>query len=359
MPDSRVGRGASQPWRRRLLALALAPTAVALMGVAAPAPTASPALSPAATAVLTVTKQDAITKAPLKGATFAVCVNDRNCTNPVDQMTTDTTGTAQKTLPTLPAGSQYCLRETAVPSGYLQMPTYEPASGCVAFPTDASIAVTDPPAPSPSPSATPTPTATPTPSPTPSPTPAPTGELQITKTDQGNRPITTPGFTFNIHVGSASGQVIATIATDDTGTAIAGALNPAMYCVEETSAPDGFQVAPTYSPSNCVMVASDGTQGRAPTLVTVIDPPASTPTPTAAGAGAPPSPSATPSAAAQATTPEPPSSPSAAVARGLVGIGALLLLAGIVMIVVAIRRRRQPPRPGPPPNDYWYDSRIT
>jgi uncharacterized surface anchored protein len=166
-----------------------------------------------------------------------------------------------------------------------------------------------------------------------------------------------PGFTFNIHVGSASGQVIATIATDGSGIAVAGALNPATYCVEETSAPDGYQVAPTYSPAACVAVASDPTQGHAPTVVTVIDPPAATPTPTAAGAAdASPSPSATPHAAAQA--PQPPSSQAAAVARGLVGVGALLLLAGAVMIVVAVRRRRQPPAAAPP-TDYWYDSTIS
>jgi uncharacterized surface anchored protein len=328
--------------------------AIALMAAVPPL-----TASPAATAMLTVTKHDANSNAPLKGATFAVCVKtDPNCATPV-MLTTDAAGTAQTTLTT---GSSYCLTETAVPNGYLKMPTYVPASGCVTLGQDgALVAVTDPPAPSPTPSATPTPTPTPsaTPSPTPSPTPAPTGELEITKTDQGNRPITVPGFTFNIHVGSAGGQVIATIATDSTGTAIAGALNPAMYCVEETSAPDGYQVAPTYSPSNCVMVASDSTQGRAPTLVTVIDPPASSPTPTAAAAPVPPSASPTPSATAQTTTsPQPPASPTAAVARGLVGIGALLLLAGAVMIVVAIRRRRQPPPTGPPPTDYWYDSTI-
>jgi hypothetical protein len=234
------------------------------------------------------------------------------------------------------------------------------------------------PKPSPTPSPTPTPSPSQTPSPTPSPTPVPTatasptptpsaappGELQISITDTSNQLITLPGFTFNIHVGSAGGQVVATISTDTSGTAVAGALNPATYCVEETSAPDGYQDTPTYSPAQCVTVASDSTQGRAPTLVTVIDPPAApSPSPTDSGAVAAtptPTPSPTPSAAAQATVPQPPSTLAGTVAKVLVGLGALLLLAGAVMIVVAIRRRRrQPPPPQTPPNDYWYDSTIT
>jgi uncharacterized surface anchored protein len=189
-----------------------------------------------------------------------------------------------------------------------------------------------------------------------------TGELQITKADTSNKTITLPGFTFNVHVGSAGGQVVATISTDGSGTAIAGALNPATYCVEETAAADGYQVAPTYSPAQCVTVAADSTQGHAPTVVTVIDPPSTaTPSPTDSGAAAAaPTPSPTPSVAGQATVPQPPSSLAGSVAKMLVGLGALLLLAGAVMIVVAIRRRRrQPPPPQAPPGDYWYDSTIT
>jgi uncharacterized surface anchored protein len=354
MPDSREGSRATRSLRRRLLALALAPTAVALLSAETPAPaaTSSPGM-----AVLTVTKADANTKAPLKGAVFLVCLNgDKNCpdTTAAPHLTTDDTGTAQKTLATPPPGSQYCLREITPPSGYQPTPASYAPGQCFAFAGDTLVAVTDLPAPTPTPTATPTPT--PTPSPTPSPTPPPPGELQITKVDPGNKTITTPGFTFNIHVGSATGLVIATISTDGTGTAVAGALNPAMYCVEEISAPDGYQVAPTYSPAQCVQVASDNTQGKAPTLVSVIDPPAATPTPSAAAIVPSATPSPTPSPAAVA--PQPPSSPAGAVARGLVGLGALLLLAGAVMILVAIRRRRHPPA-GTPPSDYWYDSTIT
>ena len=156
--------------------------------------------------------------------------------------------------------------------------------------------------------------------------------------------------------------MIATIATDGSGVAVAGALNPATYCVEEISAPDGYQVAPTYSPAQCLLVASDSTQGHAPTLVTVIDPAAApSPTPSDVVGATTPSPSATPSAAAQPSPAQPPSSPAAALARGLIGVGALLLVAGAVMIAVALQRRRQrqPPPAPPPPTDYWYDSTAT
>jgi len=245
-------------------------------------------------------------------------------------------------------------------------PTPTPTPTDSSTPTPSATPTRTPrPTPTPTPTGTPTqtPTATPTatPSPTPSPTPAPTGELQITKTDTSRQTVTTPGFTFNIHVGSASGQVIATIATDGSGVAVAGALNPATYCVEEISAPDGYQVAPTYSPAQCLLVASDSTQGHAPTLVTVIDPAAApSPTPSDVVGATTPSPSATPSAAAQPSSAQPPSSAAAALARGLMGVGALLLVAGAIMIAVALRRRRQrqPPAP-PPPTDYWYDSTAT
>jgi uncharacterized surface anchored protein len=339
-----------------LLALAAAPLALSVMGATitpTPTPTPTPTETPTPTphqGTLRVIKTD-LSGAPVTvpGARFNVHRDkpDGQLVPPV--LTTDATGTAMERLPE----GMYCLEEIKAPPGFQQAPTYVPAQ-CQAvvaaspFPTIFSVA--DPPAP--------TPTPTDTPSPTPSPTPPDTGELQITKTDPGNKTITVPGFTFNIHVGSSGGQVIATISTDGTGMAVAGALNPAMYCVEEISAPDGYQVAPTYSPAACVNVASDSTQGRAPTVVTVIDPPASTPSPTAdAGAAATPSPSATPHAA-QAVVAQPPSSPAAALARGLVAVGALLLLVGAVMIVVAVRRRRRPPTEAPP-SDYWYDSTIT
>ena len=213
------------------------------------------------------------------------------------------------------------------------------------------------PTPTPEPTPTPTPTATPEPTPTPSPTPVQTGELEVVKVDTANQPVTTPGFTFNVRVGSAKGQVIATVNTDGSGTAIAGALNPATYCVEEISAPDGYQVAPTYSPSNCVSVGPDPTQGRSPTIVTVSDPPAPTPAPSEAVAGVP---SETPSPGGPARPSPAPAaegSRAAAVARGLVVLGALLLAAGGLMIALAVRRRRARRTQLPP--DAWYDSSIT
>jgi len=262
----------------------------------------------------------------------------------VATVTTDGSGSATAGLP---AGPTYCLEETAAPPGYQLAPLYTP-DDCVPVVQGETkvVSVSDPPVP-----------ATPAPTPTPSPSLPPTGELQISKVDSENRRMTTPGFTFNVRVGSVSGQVIATIDTDASGIAVAGALNPAVYCVEEISAPEGFQVAPSYSPSACVSVASDPTQGRNPTVVTVLDPPAPTPTPSAAGeAGAVgPSPSSSPRSGAGA--PQPLAGvPARALATGMVGFGALLLVVGALMIVVAIRRRRRGPAPPP---DMWYDSTIS
>jgi hypothetical protein len=186
----------------------------------------------------------------------------------------------------------------------------------------------------------------------------------VVETDQTGKIVTSPGFTFSITVGTAGGQLVATISTDATGIAIAGALNPATYCVTQTAAPDGFQVMPTYSPSACVAVAADPTQGRNPTTVTVSDPVSSAP-----------SPSAEPSAAAIAPTqqPSPPAAPTrrlaaqpsqdlpiATLAKVLVGFGVLLLLAGGTLVAIEVRRRRAAAGAGDGelPTDVWYDSTI-
>ena len=260
----------------------------------------------------------------------------------------------------LSAAAASSLANVALTVAATEQPGPSPAQTPTPTPTTPS------PTPTPTPTSTPTPTPTPSPSPSPSPSPTPTptatpvvtGELQIAKVDVHSQPITTPGFTFNIRVGSSSGQVIATISTDGSGTAVAGALNPATYCAEETSAPDGYQVAPTYSPAACVAVESDPTQGRSPTTVTVMDPAAATPAPAAVlPSNVAPSPSVPPTAAAHPATAQPSSLPVAALVRGLIGLGALLLAIGAILIAVAVRRRRQPP--SEPPTDYWYDSTIT
>jgi uncharacterized surface anchored protein len=350
MPDSREGARVP-PWRRMALALALGPAAIALLTAAAPGdatPTPSPSTSPSQPPQgrLTVVKTDQ-TGAVLviAGAKFRVHKGTPTSPDVVATITTNNTGTA--VTPDLDIGPMYCLEEVAAPPGFQVSPTYSTPNGCAPVPS--TVRVADPPV-----ASTPTPTA----SPTPTPTPMLTGELQISKVDSSNRPVTTPGFTFNVRVGAANGQVIATIATDGSGTAIAGALNPATYCVEEVSAPDGFQVQPTYTPSNCVAVKADPSQGRSPTIVTVSDPPAATPTPSPEAAGAPAA-SPTPGTAnGAAEQPAQPALPMAAISRGLVGFGVLLLLAGAIMIVVAIRRRRMRPVE-PPPTDYWYDSTIS
>ncbi len=297
MPRSREGGSSKRPWRRRLSAVPLALLAVAPLSVAA-------------------------VSSGTWGASVAPAVA------PTDQSPT--------------------------PSVTISLtPTPTPTSEVTPTPT---------PTPEPTPTPTPTPTAAPTPTATPTATPPVTGELQITKVDANNQPIAALGFTFNIRVGSSSGQVIATISTDASSTAVAAALNPATYCVEEIAAAAGYQVAPSYSPASCVAVASDPTQGRNPTTVTVTDATAATPAPAAVvPSAAAPSPSAPPRAAARPAPARPPSLPVAALARGLIGLGALLLAAGAVLIAVAVRRRRRPP-PEPPadlPPDYRYDSTIT
>jgi len=363
MPDSRGrdsrGDGRARPPLRRLaLALALAPAAILLLTASAPdatptpSPTPSdlPTPSPPALGTLQVLKTDLSgARLVIAGAKFNVHRGSR--TGPVvTTLTTSNTGVAAKDVDP----DTYCLEETAAPPGFQVAPNYTPNSGCIAVQAGktAVISAADPPVAQSSP--------TPSASPTPSPTPMPTGELQITKVDTGGQTVTAPGFTFNIRVGSATGQVIATIATDGSGIAVAGALNPATYCVEEVSAADGYQLAPSYSPSACVAVKADPTQGRSPTVVTVTDPPAPTATPSdqqgPAGAAASPS----PGARAATTSGSPSGLPAAAVSRGLIGFGVVLLLTGAVLIAVAIRRRRTGPPPPPEyPQDIWYDSTIT
>jgi uncharacterized surface anchored protein len=266
----------------------------------------------------------------------------------VANLTTDASGTVQ--AGGLGAGT-YCVEQTAPAPGLQLAPQYTPAQ-CVPVTGGgiAVVSVADP--------AAAAPTATPTP--TPVPTAAPTGELQVNVTDPSGQPITAPGFTFNVHVGSPTGQVIATVTTDGSGSAVAAALNPATFCVEETTAPDGYQVAPAYSPGACVQVVADLTQGHSPAIVTVTNPPNATPSPSAGGATTA---SASPSAGGitHLVTPSPVSAGTlsrATLARALIGGGGLLLLAGLVMILVAVRRRQRPPPTYEPP-DTWYDSTIT
>ena len=256
----------------------------------------------------------------------------------VTTITSDQTGTA--TAAALEPAT-YCVVETAAPQGFQLQPTYAP-SQCVAVGADPSpgqsptrVTVSDPP----------------------SPTPA--GELQITEVDSGGNAVTTPGFTFNIRVGSATGQVVARVTTDQTGTAVASALNPSTYCVEETAAPDGWQLQPAYQPSQCVAVAADPTLGSNPATVTVTDPlapsPAPSPSPSDSATAAPaesPSPAAIVSRPAAGRT----EAEFGPLGMGLIGFGLVLLAAGLGMIAVALRRRRSGPGPAP---ETWYDSRVS
>jgi Prealbumin-like fold domain len=352
MPRSREGgnrrRRQASWWLRAALAVAAAPAAIGLLTAAGEAPSPSPSPSPVA---LKVVKTD-LSGAPLviPGARFRVHRDTPNGPLLAMELVTDKTGTDTMDVPP----GVYCLEEIAAPPGFKVAPTYTPATGCVTAP--GTVRAADPPAATPTPSASPS--ATPTPAPTPSPTPVITGELQVIKADTNGQIVSVPGFTFNIRVGSAKGQVIATINTDSSGTAVAGALNPAVYCVEEVSAGDGYQLAPAYSPSNCASVMPDPTQGDKPTTITVTDPPAPTPTPSDV-TGAAGQPSSSPSPGKPSAGPARPASgiPVGLVSKGLIGLGALMLIGGAVMIVVAIRRRRM--RRQEAPADFWYDSTIT
>jgi hypothetical protein len=192
-----------------------------------------------------------------------------------------------------------------------------------------------------------------------------TGELRVFVTDSAGQAVTAPGFTFNVSVGAANGQVISTVSTDASGSAVAGALNPATYCVTETGVPDGFQLAPRYSPGACVPVTGDPTQGRNPTTVIVANPASASPTPSPAptdSAAALASPSAVPSVPGRTVTAQPSSLPVGALAKGLIGLGALLLLVGGVLVGLEIRRRRRAAAEAltdPDLPDVRYDSTIT
>lgn len=331
------------------MGIAAAPAITALMlGAADPTPTPSstptatpsePIPSPSPTGVvpgqLQVTKTDPSGNTVQQaGAAFDV-LQDSTSGPLRAQLTTDATGTARAGL----EPGTYCLNETAAPPGYQLMPSYNPKQ-CVQVMSGAltTVSVADPPAPTPSPSASPSPT----PTPTPSPTAGPTGELQIVKTDAAGHTVTSPGFAFDLHVDSASGRVVAAVTTDTTGIAIAAALTPATYCLEETAAPDGFEVTPTYTPGACVTVPADPTKGSNPTRVTVADP--ASPSPPASGAasgaaGAPPSANHLAGSGSGPPLAIRPGLDSFAIA--LVAVGALLVISGLVMIAVDVNRRRR------------------
>jgi prealbumin domain-containing protein len=369
MSGSRKGtRRATRPWFRLLLAVPLGPAAIVLL-VASPAlaepvvPDAAitPALSPSPSPTPSGRFQVKVTDLshlliPVAGVTFLL--RGPAATGQVRQIKTDGSGIATATGLEL---GRYCVGQLTAPAGYQLAPTFTPPDGCDQA-TDQHtglVSAADPP------SATPTPTGVPTPGPTPTPAASamPTGELQVLQTDSTGAAVTTPGFTFNVSVGTTGGQVIATISTGGNGRAVAAALNPSTYCVVQTATPDGFQLAPTYSPSACVAVAADPTQGRSPSTITVADPPTTTPSPSASAETA-----ALPSAAPPSSRPAAPRStasalPVAALSRVLIAFGLVLLLVGGVLVALEIRRRRQRRRSALDdaelPPDAWYDSTIT
>ena len=294
-----------------------------------PTPTPSATSGPSS-GELQVSKADP-SGVPLANATFKVTSASDPSFN-VQMTTSDPSGSA--TLTNLTPG-MYCLEEVAVPQGYLLQPTYSP-NKCVLVRSDptghdhpTTVSVLDPPA------ATPGPAPTPAPTPAPAPSPAPTGELRVVKTDDAGQPVTAPGFTFDLHLGSPSGPVVATITTDTSGTAIAAALRPTTHCVEETGAADGYQVAPTYTPGPCIAVAVDPTKGSDPTTVTVADAPSAGAASSSTGRP-PPSPAHLRAAGHRSSTA---AVPPASLVVALVAFGAALLVMGVLMIAVGMNRR--------------------
>lgn len=363
---SRPPRQAGLPWCRIALALMFAPAAALVLFQGAPQATAvaaadltpSPSLpAPTPAGGLQVTKTNPQATVRLAGARFNLHRNTQN--GPV--VATLVTGANGTDTVRLTPG-MYCLEETAAPAGYQLAPTYTPASCEFVVDTVIAVEVADPPNPTPTPARTPVPT--------PVPTAIQTGELQVVETDPSGRILTTAGFTFNISLGTPGGQVIATVSTNASGIAVAGALNPATYCVTQTAVPDGFTLAPVYAPSACVAVTGDPTQGRNPTTITVADQSAASPTPTDSGAAgaavpsasAPPPTNAPRPAAAEVGT----SSLVGTLAKVLVAFGLVLLAVGGALVLMEIRRRRRRVASPPAqfgdddfPPDVRYDSTIT
>jgi uncharacterized surface anchored protein len=345
-----------------LAAIVLLLASPALAEPAVPDPAITPALSPSPSPTPSgrfQVRQTDLSGAliPVAGVTFLL--RGPLGTVQVRQIQIKTDGSGVATATGLDLG-RYCVGQLTAPAGYRLAPAFTPNDGCDQV-TDLHtglVSAADPP------NATPTPTGPPTPTPVPTPTPAatamPTGELQVLQTDSTGTAVTTPGFIFNVSVGTTGGQVIATISTDGSGRAVAAALNPSTYCVVQTAAPDGFQLAPTYSPAACVAVAADPTQGRSPSTITVADPPTTTPSPSASAETA-----ALPSQAPPSSRPTARSTasalPVAALSKVLIALGLLLLLAGGVLVALEIRRRRRRSTldDAELPPDAWYDSTIT
>ena len=123
------------------------------------------------------------------------------------------------------------------------------------------------------------------PSPTPSgptPTPSatsgpPSGELQVTKSDPSGVPLA--NATFKVTSASDPSFSVQLTTSDPNGSVTLANLTPGMYCLEEIAVPQGYLLQPTYAPNRCVLVTSDPNGHDNPTKVSVVDPPASTPSP--------------------------------------------------------------------------------
>jgi len=194
-------------------------------------------------AELRVLKLDAATGQPLQGAKFEIHQDSQQGA----VVATVTTGSAGTATATVAADHVYCLHETQAPPGYL--PAGDFCTSKLVASTVTTVQVAD--------------------------AREAAGTLQVVKTNPSGQTVTVAGARFDVHQATLSGKVVATVTTGPSGTATAPGLQPATYCVEETAAPPGYQLAPQYTPSQCVPVT-----GGTPAVVSVADPPAATPTPT-------------------------------------------------------------------------------
>ncbi len=372
----RSSRREARPLRWRRLTR-LAAVAWPLAALVVSAATVDPTM-----AELRVLKLDAATGQPLQGAKFEIHQDSQQGA----VVATVTTGSAGTATATVAADHVYCLHETQAPPGYL--PAGDFCTSKLVASTVTTVQVAD--------------------------AREAAGTLQVVKTNPSGQTVTVAGARFDVHQATLSGKVVATVTTGPSGTAtapglqpatycveetaappgyqlapqytpsqcvpvtggtpavvsvadppaatpaVAAALNPATYCVEEIAAAEGYQLAPAYSPGACVSVTADTTQGRSPTRVTVTDPPAPSPSPSSTSDAGTTTSSPAPGSGARVSS-RPAStfgfSPGT-LSRLLIGLGGLLLLVGVVLTVVAIRRRRSKPPAPPPPTDYWYDSTI-
>ena len=188
--------------------MGLVVSAAALLVLAAAAPAANPTPVASPLGDLRIVKTDP-SGATVDGATFAV-----HRDSPQGQLVRSVS--AGDIHLSLPLGT-YCAVETAPPPGY-RLPS-GPACATLSAPQPNQVLTfVDQPLPQ-------------------------GGALRVIQTDLSGGTVAAAGAAFRVHAGSPAGAVVATLSTDGSGTATAGGLGPATYCVEQTAVPQGLHDA--------------------------------------------------------------------------------------------------------------------